>query len=137
MVFACDDPDALARFWAEALGYIMQPPPEGFDTWDAFADSVNIPEDRRNDLSAIVDPAGVGPRILFERWQPDEPQKRIHIDINALRRDISGEERLAALRRERERLEGLGATFHRRASGMAGEEWIEMFDPEGNWFCVQ
>jgi hypothetical protein len=38
---------------------------------------------------------------------------------------------------ERVRLEALGATFKREASGVAGEYWIEMFDPEGNWFCVQ
>jgi hypothetical protein len=31
----------------------------------------------------------------------------------------------------------LGATFERVATGMAGEIWMEMYDPEGNWFCVQ
>ena len=36
-----------------------------------------------------------------------------------------------------ERLEKLGAVYQREATGMAGEIWIEMFDPEGNWFCVQ
>lgn len=137
VVFACQSPQLLAEFWAEALGYELQPPPDGFDSWDAFADAVGIPEDRRNDLAAVVDPAGVGPRVLFERWQPGEPQQRIHLDINALGHGVEGEERVARLREERERLEALGATFHRQAHGMAGEVWIEMFDPEGNWFCVQ
>ena len=27
-------PEPLARFWAEALGYVLQPPPAGFATWD-------------------------------------------------------------------------------------------------------
>ncbi|MGI8518763.1 MAG: VOC family protein [Acidimicrobiia bacterium] len=31
VVFACLDPNRLAEFWAEALGYIVQPPPEGFE----------------------------------------------------------------------------------------------------------
>lgn len=31
----------------------------------------------------------------------------------------------------------MGATYQRVATGMAGEIWIELHDPEGNWFCVQ
>lgn len=140
VVIACQDPDRLARFWAGALGYIVQPPPEGFETWDEFADSVGIPEDRRNDLSAVVDPDGAGPRILFERYDGGEPNQRVHIDVNSVgggRVELSDEERRARLSEERARLEGLGATFKREATGVAGETWIEMFDPEGNWFCVQ
>jgi hypothetical protein len=33
ITFDCADPDALARFWAEVLGYTLQPPPEGFGSW--------------------------------------------------------------------------------------------------------
>jgi hypothetical protein len=46
-------------------------------------------------------------------------------------------ERKTILEEERLRLEALGASFKREATGMAGEYWIEMFDLEGNWFCVQ
>jgi hypothetical protein len=130
----------MAEFWSEALGYIEQPPPSGFETWDEFADSVGIPELQRNDLNAVVDPDGVGPRILFERWDAGEPNKRVHIDLNVIAgtgSSLTPEERQSKLEEERARLEELGATFHRTASGMAGETWIEMFDPEGNWFCVQ
>jgi len=138
ITFACDDPARMAEFWAAALGYVVQPPPPGFDTWDDFADSVGIPEMRRNDISAVVDPDGVGPRILFERWDAGEPNKRVHIDVNALDgKDLSVEERESRFAGERQRLEALGARFHRIASGMANETWMEMFDPEGNWFCVQ
>jgi hypothetical protein len=49
--------------------------------------------------------------------------------------DLSDEE--LRLTEERVRLEGFGARFHRTATGMAGETWIEMFDPEDNWFCVR
>lgn len=140
IVFACDDPALMADFWAGALGYVVQPPPPGFETWDDFADSVGIPEERRNDISAVVDPDGAGPRVLFERWDGGEPNQRVHLDVNSVGGggfEGTDDERRAALTDERRRLEALGATFHREADGMAGEIWIEMHDPEGNWFCVQ
>jgi len=139
IVIACEDPNRLARFWAGALGYFLQPPPPGFDSWDDFADEVGIPVEARNDLSACVDPEGIGPRFLFERYDGGAPNQRVHVDVNVMAgsSDVGAEERLARLAEERERLEALGATFRRSAEGMAGEQWIEMFDPEGNWFCVQ
>lgn len=140
VVIACEDPDRLAHFWADALGYVIQPPPQGFESWDEFADAVGIPEERRNDISAVVDPDDDGPRILFERYDGGAPNQRVHIDVNAvggLGVELLDDERRARLVVERARLEGLGASFKREATGMAGEIWIEMFDPEGNWFCVQ
>jgi len=138
IVIACDDPARLAEFWAAALEYVVQPPPDGYESWDQFAEAVGIPPERRNDISAVVDPEGVGPRVLFERWDGGAPNQRVHIDVNSVGgHRLSDDERNKRLRSERERLESLGATFKREASGMAGEVWIEMLDPEGNWFCVQ
>ncbi|MGH3650762.1 MAG: VOC family protein [Acidimicrobiia bacterium] len=140
ITFACEDPSRMAEFWSEALGYVKQPPPSGFETWDDFADSVGIPKLRRNDVNAVVDPDGVGPRLLFERWDAGEPNKRVHIDLDVIAdtdSPLTPDERQGKLVEERVRLEELGARFHRTASGMAGETWMEMFDPEGNWFCVQ
>ncbi|MBA3361033.1 MAG: VOC family protein [Acidimicrobiia bacterium] len=140
VVFACEDPNRLAEFWATALGYIVQPPPEGFEYWDAFAEAVGIPADRRNDVSAVVDPDGTGPRILFERYDGGTPNQRVHIDVNSVGREgepIDDDERRRRLADERTRLEAFGATYQREATGMAGEIWIELHDPEGNWFCVQ
>jgi hypothetical protein len=34
LVIDCENRDLLARFWAAALGYVLEPPPEGFTTWD-------------------------------------------------------------------------------------------------------
>jgi len=127
----------LTEFWAGALGYVPQPPPDGFETWGDFADAVGIPEENRNDVSAVVDPDGEGPRLLFERYDGGAPNQRVHIDVNVVGPTTSTEARTQRLAEERERLEKLGATFKREASGMAGETWIEMYDPEGNWFCVQ
>jgi hypothetical protein len=138
IVIACVDPSRLMEFWAPALGYIPEPPPEGFDSWYQFAEEVGIPEANWNDLGAVVDPKGQGPRLLFERYDGGPPNQRVHFDVNVIAdRSLGEEERRTRLAEERARLEDLGATYKREATGMAGEYWIEMFDPEGNWFCVQ
>ncbi|MDH3540988.1 MAG: VOC family protein, partial [Acidimicrobiia bacterium] len=56
VVFDANDPVSLAEFWALALGYVIQPPPEGFDSWDDWARAMEIPEENWNDARAIVDP---------------------------------------------------------------------------------
>jgi Glyoxalase-like domain len=67
MVFDCADPDGLARFCAQALGYKLQEPPPGYASWEDWARERGIPEERLNDASAIVDPDGRGPRLYFQR----------------------------------------------------------------------
>src|SRR6478672_5495960 len=34
VTFVCTEPERVARFWCEVLGYVVPPPPEGFATWD-------------------------------------------------------------------------------------------------------
>ena len=60
VTFDAGDPGALAAFWAQVLGYMADPPPEGFASWEDWAREQGIPEDRWNDASAIVDPDGAG-----------------------------------------------------------------------------
>ena len=36
VTFDCADPERVARFWCEVLGYVVPPPPEGFATWGDF-----------------------------------------------------------------------------------------------------
>jgi len=67
LVFDTADPDAQARFWAAALGYTIQDPPQGFDTWEAFLTAQGVPEEEWNSASAITDPDGKGPRIYFQK----------------------------------------------------------------------
>jgi hypothetical protein len=139
LVFDTAQPDRQARFWAAALGYQIQPPPEGFDSWEAFLRAQGIPEERWNDASAIVDPEGKGPRIYFQRVPEGKVAKnRMHMDLN-----VSGgpgvplAERRRLVDTEVERLKGLGATDERGAIERDGEYWVRMNDPEGNEFCVQ
>ena len=76
------DPDALARFWAETLGYKLQDPPSGFDSWDEFLEANNLGHLRGN-ASAIVDPEGARPRLFFQRVPEGKTAKnRVHLDIN-------------------------------------------------------
>jgi hypothetical protein len=138
LVFDCADPDRMARFWSAALGYQLQPPPDGFDTWDAFLDSLGVPAAERNDASAIVDPAGVRPRIFFQRVpEPKVAKNRLHIDLNAGAGARDPTERRARVDAEVARLKALGATDERGAMAKHGEYWVRMNDPEGNEFCVQ
>lgn len=75
VTFDAGDPAGLARFWAEALGYVIQPPPgqvppPGADVltlWGEFLTSIGLPEERHNDACALVDPEGMGPRVFFQR----------------------------------------------------------------------
>ena len=36
VTFDCAEPERVARFWCEVLGYVVPPPPEEFATWDDF-----------------------------------------------------------------------------------------------------
>ena len=136
ITFDCADPRALSLFWCDVLGYELPPPPPGHDSWDAFSES--LPPDYRNSRSACQDPEGRGPRLFFQRVPEGRSVKnRLHLDVRAAP-DLDGEERMAALEVEAERLVGLGATRVRRVIEEfpmpAG--WIVMQDPEGNEFCL-
>ncbi len=139
LVFDTADPDREARFWAAALGYQLQPPPPGFDSWEALLREQGVPEDRWNDASAIVDPEGKGPRIYFQRVPEGKTAKnRMHMDLNVSgSRGVALEERKRRVNAEVVRLKSLGATDERGAIERDGEYWARMNDPEGNEFCVQ
>jgi hypothetical protein len=67
LVIDCADPDLLARFWAAALGYELEPPPTGFASWDDYWRDVGVPEaDLGIGADRIIDPDGGGPRIWFQ-----------------------------------------------------------------------
>lgn len=138
ITFDAADPSALATFWADTLGYELQGPPKGFDSWEAALDAMGVPPERRNDASAVVDPTGAGPRLFFQRVPEGKQAKnRVHLDVRAAP-GLTGDDRMAALEAEADRLVGRGAkrlARHEPAPPL-GAGHIVMADPEGNEFCL-
>jgi hypothetical protein len=132
----CADPATLSRFWVEALGYQLQPPPPGYDSWEQWATARGIPPERWNDAGAAVDPDGRGPRLFFQRVPESKTVKnRVHLDVN-VGAGMPPERRREHVASEVRRLVGLGATEVRTVDEPTGYH-IVMRDPEGNEFCLQ
>ncbi|MFD3942040.1 VOC family protein [Streptomyces sp. NPDC058579] len=113
LVIECADPELLAAFWSEVLGYVQL--------------------GREDDGSIEIGPppeAGSGRAqptlVLSPSSEPRTGPRRMHFDVNATDRDQDA---------ELERLLALGA---RPADvGQTGEEsWHVLADPEGNAFCL-
>jgi hypothetical protein len=139
VVIDCADPARLSQFWAEALHYVRQDPPQGFDTWQDFLRSQGMPEESWNDAGAIVDPDLKGPRIYFQRVpEPKIVKNRVHLDLN-VGPGVSAplDVRQRVVNQEVERLITAGATVLRPGSVEHDEYWVVLQDPEGNEFCVQ
>lgn len=138
VTFDCANPDGMATFWAEVLGYKKQDPPQGYNSWPEFLEAQHIPEQFWDAFSAIVDPKGVGSRIFFQKVpEPKTSKNRVHLDVNmGYGFSTPAEERRQKTLAEVERLTGLGASKIREVEER-GEHWIVMADPEGNEFCLQ
>ena len=59
VTFDCAEPERVARFWCEVLGYVVPPPPDGFATWADFDRA--LPPERQGSAFACVDPSGASP----------------------------------------------------------------------------
>jgi hypothetical protein len=140
LVIDCASPEPLARFWAEALHYVIAPAPDGFDTWDDFYRSIGVPEDELGGgADSIVDPQGEGPRIWFQVVPEQKSVKnRLHIDVNASGgRGSSLDVRRERVEAEAERLVSLGATRLRTNSEEGMDHYaVALLDPEGNEFDI-
>jgi Glyoxalase-like domain len=136
VVFDCADPDRVARFWMTALhGYEFPGAPEGYQTWEEWADANDVPEDQRNLARTLVDRAAGRPTIFFNRVPEQKLGKnRLHLDVKVAK-GLSGDERRARIEAEAARLLAAGATVARRVDEPEGF-WIIMQDVEGNEFCV-
>jgi len=120
VTFDCAEPERVARFWGEVLGYVLPSTSEDFANWCACAD-----------------PAGVGPRLFFQRVPEGKVVKnRVHLDVR-VGTGLVGEERVAALEAECARLVPLGATRVRLlVADDENESTLVMQDVEGNEFCL-
>ena len=145
IVIDCADPGRLAEFWIQALGYIEEPPPPGFDSWEAALTAWQIPESDWNTMAAAVPPdfkpgeaRGPRPRLLFAKVpEPKSGKNRLHLDIRAGGdRSTPPDERWEKAKGRAAQLEKLGATKVREMDEGAQGRWIVMQDPEGNEFCV-
>ncbi len=106
LVLDSRDPQALAPFWAKALGYAV------------IADVDNY--------VLLMPTEEAGPKLLIQKVPEEKSVKnRVHFDIDTI--DIE------ALATE---LEGAGARRMGPVQEEHGSHWIVMNDPEGNEFCV-
>jgi Glyoxalase-like domain len=140
LVIDCTSPEPLARFWAEALHYVIAPPPENFGSWDDYYRSIGVPEDELGlGADVITDPKDEGPRIWFQVVPEKKSIKnRIHIDVNASGgRSSSLDVRRERVEAEAARLVSLGATRLRTIAEEGLDHYaVAMTDPEGNEFDV-
>jgi Glyoxalase-like domain len=146
LVIDCTDPELLARFWAAALGYVLEPPPEGFATWDDWRRDIGLPDSELGiGTDSIVDPRGEGPRIWF-RVEPEAKvvKNRLHFDVRAsgghsvmMSRNIPLATRKQRVDAEAKRLADLGATITGALGGDGLDHYaVGMKDPEGNEFDI-
>lgn len=107
LVLDCADPEGLAPFWAEALGYEI--------AGGAGAYVLLLPKEPG------------APQLLLQRVPEAKATKnRMHLDIH-----------VADIDAEAARLERLGATrVSSSAFDEHGTQWHLMADPEGNELCV-
>ena len=108
LVLDCADPERLAQFWSEAIGY------------------TNL--GAAGSYVMLVDETGAQPKLLLQRVdEPKTGKNRMHFDIETPTVD-----------EEAARLESLGARrLASEAIEEHGTRWIVMADPEGNEFCVE
>jgi hypothetical protein len=146
VTFDAEDPLSQARFWADALGYVIPGPPgqdltagqDPIEAWMAFLESVGVPEEERDRASAIEDPDGVRARVFFQKVPEHKVAKnRLHLDVRVAP-GLQGADRMAALEAESDRLSALGAIRVRRfePAPPMNAGFIVMLDPEGNEFCL-
>jgi len=122
VTFDCAEPERVARFWCEVLGYVVPP---------------GLEEDNDGSWFACVDPTGVGPRLFFQRVPEGKVVKnRVHLDVRA-GTGLVGAERQATLEAEGDRLIALGASKVRlMVADEENESCLVMQDVEGNEFCL-
>ena len=103
------DPQKIAEFWAQVLGYEVVPDP---DPGDGELEVEIAPKD------------GNGQRLLIVEVHDEKKVKnRVHFDLTPDDQDA-----------EVERVLALGAT--KADIGQGETSWVVMADPEGNEFCI-
>ena len=133
VTFDCTDPHAQAAFWAAVFGSTVEDHSVLVD--QLVADGRMAAEDRIDldgrsafrDVATCIDPAGVEPRLFFQRVPESKTAKnRVHLDVH-----VDEAEKPA----EVDRLVALGARLVEVHSDRGPTTYV-MRDPEGNEFCL-
>ncbi len=140
IVIDAHDPVRLAEFWANALGYVPEPPPPGFATWNDYYRDLGLTEEYMVEgTDSIVDPARAGPRIWFHRVPEQKTCKnRLHFDLSVSGgRALPMETRKERVEMEVARLAALGASRLETMEDPGVDHYaVGMMDPEGNEFDI-
>jgi hypothetical protein len=128
------DPHTQADWWAETLGWEVEPTDEGFIR-KMLADGYATEADTRTYNGALVWKEGAAirhpdaerRRILFQAVPEAKVVKnRVHLDVRVGADQVED---------EMHKLTGRGARFlHRGQQGP--HRWVTLADPEGNEFCI-
>jgi hypothetical protein len=124
----------IRREWERSGRAALAYPAPDVEGWHNFLRSQGRSEEDLNATFAIEDPAGVRPRMFFQRvHDPKSVKNRVHVDLAA---PISGSsDRAEEIDAFAERLTALGA--HRlRAVKKDDSYFLVLAEPEGNEFCV-
>lgn len=129
-------PHETADWWADALGWEVEPSDEGFIR-SMIEQGFAREDDTTTHRGALVWKAGAAirhpdasagtPRVLFQLVPETKRVKnRMHLDLRVGDDDVEATV---------ERLVAAGAQFlHRGQQGPSS--WVTLADPEGNEFCV-
>ncbi|GGT29808.1 VOC family protein [Streptomyces purpureus] len=131
-----NEPHALADWWADALGWEVEPSDEPFIR-RMVAEGAATEDDTTTHRGTLVWKAGAGirhpegldraPRIVFQLVpEPKQVKNRIHLDVRT-----GGDDPEAVV----ERLLSRGATFLHHGS-QGPYTWTTLADPAGNEFCI-
>jgi hypothetical protein len=132
------DPHVLADWWAETLGWEVEPSDEEFIR-DMIAQGFATDADTQTHNGVLVwrdgaailvpgeEPSPSRRRVLFQLVpEPKTVKNRIHLDVRV------GAENVETVLEE---LHARGATFLHRAN-QGPHSWVTAADPEGNEFCI-
>jgi hypothetical protein len=139
VTFDCEHPHDQAAWWADALGWQVEPQDASFiermvAEGQASADDTTTYDGKLvwKQGAAIIDPGESGDasqrqRVLFQLVpEPKTVKNRVHLDVRV------GPDEVDAVV---ERLCARGATFlHEGQQGPS--RWVTLADPEGNELCI-
>lgn len=127
----CRHPMTLAQFWCDLLGYVEEPAPVGYSSWQEYDIANGVTAAEAASGCTIIDPDGRGARLYFQQVPEGKRGKnRVHLDIVA-----SGRRRWSDVTTAAGRAVARGGRVISESDDPA-DRFIVLADPEGNEFCL-